>query len=466
MKCKIFLFILLFLLSGGLTKTAVAARISRSADLKKVENVDADDTKNNVDEQSPTDTVSASDNTDDLMERNVILYPLADSVINSPRKVRVLLNKNIFSKNIFVYGKIKVSSQSVNINISQGSLRFSTIDENSVQISAHGRSAQVALPCTLSFVSVTNVFSYDAKEYRGNIIFTGGKNGISVINVINVEDYLRGVVPLEIGVRGEQEFEALKAQAIAARTYTLSKIIYGKDKEFDLLPTTADQVYGGVNCEYALSDKAIKETQGIVIVKDDAALLETYYHSTCAGKTSAIDEVWNSAPNASLISRTDLRPNGAPYCGNSNSYSWKETWTINQFSQILKKYSKLSNEKPFDGTVKSVFVVSRSESGRIYDLAVVSEKGTFHYGKDKIRFILRRPTKEEEILRSANFNIKMENNHIYAAGYGYGHGIGMCQTGAIERARAGQNYEEILRAYYNDIKFSTWDEVVISTCAF
>jgi stage II sporulation protein D len=99
-------------------------------------------------------------------------------------------------------------------------------------------------------------------------------------------------------------------------------------------------------------------------------------------------------------------------------------------------------------------------------LTVVSEKGTFSYGKDKVRFVLRRPTKDEDILKSAIFNIKIENNSVVATGYGYGHGIGMCQIGAIERSRAKQSYIEILNSYYSNIKFSSWDEVVKAICAF
>ena len=392
---------------------------------------------------------------------------LADSVENSPRNVRVLLDKNVSSKNIFIYGRVKILSEFININISQGSIRFTMIDEKNAEIAAHGRSAQLALPCTLTFSSIANVFSYDDKEYRGNIIFIGSKSGASIINLIDVEDYLRGVVPMEIGVRSEVDFEALKAQAIAARTYALSKVLRNTDKEFDLLPTVSDQVYGGVNCEYTISDSAIKDTRGIILLKNDGALLETFYHSTCAGRTASVDEVWNSAPDRSLVSRKDLRPNGAAFCGNSNAYTWREVWSINQFSQILRKYSVQHNETPFNGTVRAISVTSRTQSGRVNNLAVVSEGGVFNYGKDRVRFVLRRPTKDESILKSANFEIKIEGDNVIATGFGFGHGIGMCQTGALGRARAGQSYSDILKSYYSNFRFSTWDDVIFkSTFSF
>jgi len=467
MRFSLFLLVSILIFLSSL-QSAASVRPSKADKFQEPVAADASAAKINPQKEIPVDPVSLEKNSDaplDTANKAIKFYPLTDSVANSSRKVRVLLHKNIISRNFFVYGKIKILSDSVKVTISQGSIRFLQINENRAEISAHGRFAQVNLPCTLSFISGTNVFSDGNVEYRGDIIFSSDKNGFSVINFIDVEDYLRGVVPPEIGIRAETEFESLKAQAVAARTYTLSKVLRGADKEFDLLPTIADQVYGGVNCEYALSDLAVEETRGIVMLKNDATLLETYYHSSCGGITASIDEVWNSAPNGSLVSRRDFRPNGAPYCGNSKSYSWKETWTISQFSQILKKYSVLSNEAHFEGTVKSVSVVSKSASGRVIDLAVVSEKGTFHYGKDKVRFVLRRP-KDESILRSAIFNIKIENAHVVATGCGYGHGIGMCQTGAIERSKAGQNYIEILNSYYSRVKFSSWDEVVKSISAF
>ncbi|MCL1946046.1 MAG: SpoIID/LytB domain-containing protein [Chitinivibrionia bacterium] len=376
---------------------------------------------------------------------------------NKEPMARILLHKNMMFRNFFVYGKVQVVSKKLKINVAPGSIRATFVDENNIVISAHGHLAKISVPCTLSFVSGTKKFIDDEKEYRGGIIFTGSKAGFSVCNYIGIEDYLRGVVPLEIGVRAESDFEALKAQAVAARTYAFSRILSNKDKEFDLYPTVADQVYDGSANEYKLSDSAIISTKGIVITRKDGSLLDAYYHATCAGKTAAIDEVWNSRADSSLASRNDFRETGEAFCRTANSYFWKETWSISHFSQILRKYSRLTTgEMAFDGTVRDVRVLSRTSSGRVAVLQVISDNGAYNYGKDKARFVLRRPTKDEGILKSANFDIKIEGSNVVATGIGFGHGIGMCQNGTLERARAGQDFKRILSAYYSQINFGNY----------
>jgi len=241
MRFSLFLFVSFLIFLSSL-QSAASVRPSKADKFREPET--AATVKINPKKEISIDTVPLEKNntvSSDTANKAIRFYPLTDSVANSSRKVRILLHKNVISRNIFVYGKIKILSDSVKISISQGSVRFLQINENRIEISAHERFAQVNLPCTLSFISGTNIFSDGEVEYRGDIIFSNDKNGFSVINFIDVEDYLRGVVPPEIGIRAETEFEALKAQAVAARTYTLSKVLRGADKEFDLLPTIADQ---------------------------------------------------------------------------------------------------------------------------------------------------------------------------------------------------------------------------------
>jgi len=468
------LLLLIFLLSSCSVQNT-AARPSRTTEFKSVD-ASAASTGSATEENSASETNSVAEIAEEAPKTPPAETKTAPSVAEpveaveaAERKVRVLLHKNLSSRNIFIHGKVNIVSKTLRIGISSGNLNILFVDENTVQISAFGRSAEIALPCTLSFVSgastastgsATECFSDGDKKYRGGIIFTGDKQGFSIINYVDVEDYLRGVVPLEIGVRPESDFEALKAQAVAARTYALARVLRMNSREFDLLPTVSDQVYGGANPEYKLSDSAIVSTKGIVMLGANGLLLDAFYHATCAGKTAAVNEVWNSSPNPSLVSRNDTRENGESFCRHANTYSWRETWTIQQFSQILQKYSRqTSGETPFDGTVKSLSVQSRTPSGRVASLKVVSDRGTYYYGRDRVRFVLRRPTNDEGILRSARFDIKIQGSQVIATGSGFGHGIGLCQNGALGRSRAGQNFREILSAYYTDIKFSQWDEI-------
>lgn len=127
--------------------------------------------------------------------------------------------------------------------------------------------------------------------YRGDFIITSisGTNGLTLINNIPLEEYLKGVVPSEMPSRWN--FEALKAQAIAARSYAVATRNAGKHsaKGFDLLDTTADQAYGGASAEKSSTSKAVDETQGIVLVQNQK-VLPTYYHASSGGQT----KVWGS----------------------------------------------------------------------------------------------------------------------------------------------------------------------------
>lgn len=126
--------------------------------------------------------------------------------------------------------------------------------------------------------------------YRGNFIINNSNNGANLINELALEDYLKGVVPAEMPSRWN--YEALKAQAIAARSYAVATTNAGKhgSQGFDLVDTTADQAYGGASAEKESTTKAVQETKGIVLVQNKK-VIPTYYHASSGGKT----KVWNSA---------------------------------------------------------------------------------------------------------------------------------------------------------------------------
>ncbi len=346
---------------------------------------------------------------------------------------------------------MRIRTPKKRITISSGALR--TYAEGAkLKISAHGKSALVTLPCTLSVLTGEAMWDVGDKQYRGKIILTKAKNGtINCINYLPVESYLRGVVPLEIGPRGERDREAMKAQAIAARTYTYKKIEANRYPDYDMLSTVSDQVYGGAAAEYLLTDRAIEKTAGQVMFYRDE-LVDAFYHSTCGGRTAAVHEVWSGSPKGYLKSRRDNKRDGSSYCAISSVYTWKESWSASRFSAIIQKYSKsMRNIAAIKGRLKGVSVVERTISGRVKKVKITTTKGAYYYGGDKIRFLFRRDRKGEPILRSAFFTIALKGGTVVANGRGYGHGIGMCQMGALGRARSGQGYQTILKAYYSGV---------------
>jgi stage II sporulation protein D len=312
---------------------------------------------------------------------------------------------------------------------------------------------EVRLPCTLSIASGAHMLKVGESNYRDALVIVSEGNGsnFSIINLIGVEDYLRGVVPLEIGNLRETEIEAVKAQAVAARTYTYKRMAANTGKLFDVVSTTADQVYGGANAEAETSDKAVLLTRDMILAYEND-IVHAYYHSTCGVMTANIEDVWGGQEYPYLRSINDVDKKGKAYCAGSNSFTWTETWTESQFASIIKRYSADGKlEPPFKGGLRKIEVRDRYNCGRVRTLVLTSSSGSTHVtGGDKTRFLLRRNVQSRQILRSANFKAPaVSGGEVKISGSGHGHGIGMCQVGAIGRAREGQNFEEILRAYYS-----------------
>lgn len=136
---------------------------------------------------------------------------------------------------------------------------------------------------------------FNEKSYRGRLeVFPNAHGTLTVVNVIGLEDYVRGVVPNELSPGGYPAIEALKAQAVAARTYAVKNLHQFASQGFDLLPTTRSQVYGGLSTEHPLSTRAVDETRGIVATYDGEAI-NALYTSTCGGRTEDVENIFNES---------------------------------------------------------------------------------------------------------------------------------------------------------------------------
>jgi stage II sporulation protein D len=329
------------------------------------------------------------------------------------------------------------------------------VDQAQVRLSVPGeRPFSVSLPCTLLAVAGGAGTDVDTSSYRGALVLIPGDRGFSCVNVVDIEEYLRGVVPLELGVRRASQMEALKAQAVAARTYACRKMCEHAAEPFDLYATVTDQVYGGVGSADSTADRAIRETRGLVGVYRDS-LIHAYYHSTCGGKTAAVNDVWDQAPQPYLVSVDDSGPGGRPWCAASRYATWVSSWTRGELSSILARYgADAACGGTVGGSVGRVKVEARTPCGRVARLRVESSRGSLELCGDKVRFGLRRGDAGNPILPSARFEVASGESRgvLSLKGSGYGHGIGMCQMGALARAEAGQSFAEILQAYYPGIE--------------
>ncbi len=290
----------------------------------------------------------------------------------------------------------------------------------------------------------------NGKIYRGSLDLYSDATGFQCLNVVSLEDYLRGVVPLEMGFTGPNTLEALKAQAVVARTYAYKSMVAAPENSlFDIRGSTQDQVYGGVAVEYAASDRAIRETAGLVVLYGDS-LAFCYYHSTCGGTTANRSEVWGGASIPYLITRTDRDSKGRPWCRASKYLEWTQEWNTEDLAGIIRRNladAGVTSAPAFHRLI-GLRVSDRFSDGRINTLQVRTDKGSFELHGDKVRLALKYGAVGNSMLRSARFDVEMKGARVVAHGFGYGHGVGLCQMGALGRAAAGQTYEQILAAYY------------------
>jgi len=383
-------------------------------------------------------------------------YPYFDVKRSS---VRVAIIRNVKDVNLYSVGTVDIRAAGrTTLEPFRGRLAVRPDkSDNTALLSASWGSRIVSLPCTLLSRGDYNFIEAGQGSYRGSVILVSEKkNCISVINYLDVEDYLRGVVPLEIGKRSEKEIEALKAQAVAARTYTYRRILESKGKPYDLLCTVADQVYGGANVETRESDLAVKQTRNLVMVYNDS-LITAYYHSTCGGYTANIENVWDKPPCNYLRSIKDTDSLGRAYCRISPAFEWEEKWSKPQFSSMVAKASQgMGQGSEFRGNVTDFRIEKVFPCGRISLCTIRGGNSEFKSGRDQVRFILRRTNPENSILRSSSFKVvSIDKTGIKISGRGYGHGVGMCQMGAVGRALVGLNFEQILKAYYTGVTICT-----------
>lgn len=304
----------------------------------------------------------------------------------------------------------------------------------------------------LRLVSVNkfNLVDLGGSVYRGGMHLIGGPNGeISAVNVLGVEDYLRGVLPYELGKVDRDALEALKAQAIVARTYAYKRMMRGGNPDFHLYSDVQDQVYKGVRGEYLLSDRAIWETRGMAVTHADTLAI-CYYYSTCGGQTASKHEVWGGESIPYLLSRPDVDETGDSYCAASRYSAWTQEWGASQLSGILRRNLRSAGvaDYPSFSSLTGIDVTQRASCGRIQVLRLKTDRGPILVKGDKVRWALRPAATEAKILPSAWFDVEMSGGKIKAEGKAFGHGVGLCQFGALGRARANQNFREIIEAYY------------------
>jgi stage II sporulation protein D len=297
----------------------------------------------------------------------------------------------------------------------------------------------------------------NARRYRGRITITSTRAGLTVVNRVGLESYVAGVVRPEIGVRQPDEEAAVLAQAVVSRSFAMKNRGRWESLGFDAYADTRDQVYLGVAVENPQVWEAVRKTAGQVL-RYDGQLIDAYFHSTCGFSTAGVDEAFATARTQPYLRPvSDDRGGGHFYCDISPRFRWREEWDGPKLrailSQTLPPVTSLSSDSL--QRITDVAVTRTTRSGRVGELRIVFEHGDVRISGSDVRSVLR-PDPDRQ-LYSAAFQVTVEKTggevtRLVAAGAGSGHGVGMCQWGAIGRARAGQDYRAILTTYFPGTK--------------
>jgi stage II sporulation protein D len=293
------------------------------------------------------------------------------------------------------------------------------------------------------------------QPYRGEFLAWAVGDRVTLVNTVDLESYVAAVLPLELGPQPPAREAALRAQTVAARSYTLATMGRWADRGFDLLATVEDQVYGGIAAERPGCTAAVEETRGLVGVYEGAPI-RAYYSSTCGGHTAAPEEVWHRPSAPYLQGVRDLAGRAEhSFCSDSPFFRWTEEWTGARFESLVRDgldRTRAGWDSMKHGRLTGVSLKGRSGSSRAAPLRLSFQHGSIDLSGDEVRWILRRPGGEG--LRSALLTSVQAARRrgrvvrVRISGQGYGHGVGMCQFGAMGMAEAGYTHEQIFRFYY------------------
>lgn len=344
--------------------------------------------------------------------------------------------KNFKSANIKATFNNKIAN-AIAIYDSKNNIIFATSDKSNLSFSS-------------ADFSPLEIFG---KKYRGALKFINNSSSLTVINYLDIEDYLLGVIANEM--ISSWNIEALKAQAVAARSFAYSNYNKFAKYGFNLTDDTRSQAYGGYNTETKPTTQAVTDTKGIVGYYNKK-VAQLIYNASSGGKTEDAKNVWGSAIPY-LIAQID------PYSTNDVYSNWKFTMTSSEIEKSLKSRGKNI------GSLKSIRIEEVSKSGYVTKMTFIGSDSSLTYTGDSIRAALGYSK-----LKSAYFTINNSSNSnyddntifgtldSYVSGYnntissntytfnghGYGHGVGMSQYGAKNMADRGYDYKKILAFYY------------------
>ncbi|MDD2889740.1 MAG: SpoIID/LytB domain-containing protein [bacterium] len=307
--------------------------------------------------------------------------------------------------------KIEIKGNNISVKNDNATAKGISLKITTSSIQLDGKALnKIQLP--FEVIADNDILELNGKKFRGSLIIYNKQSNFLVVNKVDMESYLKGVVPCELKTT---EVEALKAQIIASRSFALHLIKPGAEY-YDLTSGVEAQVYKGIEAEVDFIDKVIEETHGIVCTYNGETI-QTQYSSNCGGRTAN-----GKAPY--------LKSTPCQFCKSYPNYRWECSFSRASFFEKLGVQGN------------SFSVTKRDKSGRILEIQI----------PDASCIIKGEQVRAKLGLRSTFLEIKDNGDKIIINGKGYGHGIGLCQYGAVGMSKQGFDYKSILKHYYSGIK--------------
>ena len=259
-------------------------------------------------------------------------------------------------------------------------------------------------------------------------IFKSSEKKLTITNHIDLEEYLKGVLPLE--AHPDWPMEALKAHAVVTRTFALFKSLEKQNLNFSLHDTVQSQVYGGTLFHKKTTDQAVEATRGEILTSR-GNIFPAYMHASCGGHTAQADFIWPVRPNPVLKGVV------CPFCKGMKHWKWTLKMSLTEIEIIMQKKGFPAKK------LRNIVFVNRDPSGRATKVMLEYESSKVAISGDDFRAFLG-----YNRLRSLKVNVEIKEGHAYFQGFGWGHGIGFCQWGAKHQAELGKTYRQILAFYF------------------
>jgi len=367
-----------------------------------------------------------------FLTHNSALITQHHSFAQAPRYIRVAIFQDVSYLRLKIKGSYEIIDSTSNKVLNRGKNLNTTVTVYSQGLLLGN------IRCNTNELFIKPYYAesiiINGRVFRGDVQLIKDNTKLSVINYIDLEDYVKG-----ISVRETSHYwpiDSLKAQVIVFRTFAFYKMQENAQKDFDLTSDVYSQLYGGRAAERYRINKVVDETAGLVLTYQ-GKIFPAFYHATCGGHTDDAVLLWN-------IDIPPLKGVVCNFCQDSPHFKWHNVLSQEEVKDALAKGGlRIEN-------IKDILILGRDKSNRITDLKIVDDK------KDmKISAKDFRNTLGPNVIKSTNFQVKVIDHDIVFEGFGWGHGVGLCQWGAYFMAKQGYTYKQILGYYYPGTQISS-----------